>query len=47
MVNEMISAIEVGLTGEFYSKKIEQVIHNEPKQYFVSAYVSIIFGRRK
>jgi hypothetical protein len=45
--NEMISAIEVGLTGEFYSKKIEQVIHNEPKQYFVSAYVSIIFGRRK
>ena len=45
--NEMISAIEVGMTGEFYSKKIPQMVYNKQKQYFISAYVSIIFGRRK
>ncbi len=45
--NEMVSAIEVGLTGEFYSKKIPQMIYIEQKQYFLSAYVAILFGRRK
>ncbi len=45
--NEMVSAIEVGLSGEFYSKKIPQMIYIEQKQYFLSAYVSILFGRRK
>ncbi|MEP6713242.1 MAG: hypothetical protein ABJA37_12530 [Ferruginibacter sp.] len=45
--NEMISAIEVGLNAEFYSKKIPQVIYNKQHRFFFSAYVSIIFGRRK
>ncbi len=45
--NEMISALEVGLYGEFYSKKIPQMIYNKQKQFFFSAYVSIIFGKRK
>ena len=45
--NEMINALEVGLTAEFYSKKIPQIIYNKQHQFFFSAYVAIIFGRRK
>lgn len=45
--NEMVSAIEVGVTAEFYSKKIPQMIYNEPKQFFFSAYMALVFGRRK
>ena len=45
--NEMVSAIEVGLSGEFYTKKIPQMIYVKQKQFFFSAYVSIMFGRRK
>ena len=45
--NEMINAIEVGLCGEFYSKKIPQMLYNKQKQFFFSAYFSLIFGKRK
>jgi hypothetical protein len=43
----MISALEVGITGEFYSKKVPQMIYIEQKQFFLSAYVTLMFGRRK
>ncbi len=45
--NEVVSAIEVGLTGEFYSKKIPQMVYQKQKQFFFSAYVALIFGKRK
>jgi hypothetical protein len=45
--NEMISAIEVGITGEYYTKKIPQMIYNEQKQFFFGAYFSLLFGKRK
>ena len=45
--NEMVSAIEVGLIGEFYSKKIPQMIYQKQRQFFFSAYVAVVFGRRK
>ena len=45
--NEIISAIEVGVTGEFYSKKVPILLQNPQKQFFFSGYVSILFGRRK
>ena len=45
--NEMINAIEVGVCGEFYSKKIPQMLYNKQKQFFFSAYFSVIFGKRK
>lgn len=45
--NEMLSAIEVGVTAEFYTKKIQQIINIKQQQFFFSAYVSIMFGRRK
>lgn len=45
--NEMINAIEVGVCAEFYSKKIPQMLYNKQKQFFFSAYFSLVFGKRK
>lgn len=45
--NEMIKAIEVGMCAEFYSKKIPQLLYNKQKQFFFTAYVSVLFGKRK
>ncbi|MEO9022881.1 MAG: hypothetical protein ABI237_10715 [Ginsengibacter sp.] len=45
--NEVISAIEVGLTAEYYSKKIPQMVYNPEKQFFFGGYVAILFGKRK
>jgi len=45
--NDLVSALEVGLTGEFYTKKIPQMLYNKQKQFFFSAYFSVEFGRRK
>jgi hypothetical protein len=45
--NEIISAIEVGITGEYYSKKIPQLAYNKEKEFFFGGYVAIIFGKRK
>lgn len=45
--NEVVSALEVGLTAEFYSKKIMQLVYTKERNLFVNAYVAIVFGRRK
>jgi hypothetical protein len=45
--NEIVSAVEVGLVAEFYSKKIPQMIFNKQQQFFFSAYVAVMFGQRK
>jgi hypothetical protein len=46
-LNELVSALEVGVTAEFYAKKIPQMLYQKEKQLFLSAYVSLLFGRRK
>jgi hypothetical protein len=43
----MINALEVGLTAEAYSKEIPQMIFQKPRRYFVTAYVAIVFGKRR
>ena len=45
--NEIVSAIEVGISGEFYSKKIPIMVRTAPRQFFFTGFVAIIFGRRK
>ncbi|HMJ46475.1 MAG TPA: hypothetical protein VK498_04055 [Ferruginibacter sp.] len=45
--NEMVNAIETGITIEYYSKKVPQMIYQKNKQFFFSAYFAIMFGRRK
>jgi hypothetical protein len=46
-LNQTITAIEVGLTGEFYFSKIPLLLYTPQKQFFFNAYVSILFGSRK
>jgi hypothetical protein len=45
--NEVISAIEVGVTGDYYTKKVPLLASNPQKQFFFSGYVSILFSKRK
>ncbi len=45
--NEMITGIEVGVTAEYYTKKIPQMVYNKQKQFFFGAYFSLLFGKRK
>jgi hypothetical protein len=45
--NETISALEIGVTGEYYSKNIPLVVGIKPKKFFLSGYVAIMFGRRR
>ena len=45
--NETVSALEVGLITEYYSKAIPQMVFSKENKFFFSAYVSIVFGKRK
>jgi hypothetical protein len=45
--NELISAVEVGLTAEFYSRKVQQMAQIDGKNLFFGAYVALLFGKRK
>ncbi len=45
--NEVITAIEVGVTAEYYTKAIPQVAYSKYEQLFLNAYVTIMFGKRK
>ena len=46
-LNQTVTAIEVGLTGEYYFSKIPQVLLVPQKSFFFNAYVQIMFGSRK
>ncbi len=45
--NQNITAIEAGITGEFYFKKMPLMYPVPEKQFFFNAYISIMFGSRK
>jgi hypothetical protein len=45
--NEVVTALEVGVMAEFYGKKIPQMVYEKQRNLFLSAYISIMFGRRK
>jgi len=45
--NETVTAIEVGVNVEAYSKKMPIILKNKQKQLFFNAYAAIDFGRRK
>lgn len=45
--NELVSGIEIGVSGEFYSSKIPIVIKQKENQFFFQGYIAILFGRRK
>jgi hypothetical protein len=45
--NEVVSAIEVGISAEYYSKKVAQMAFTKNKNFFFSAYITLIAGKRK
>lgn len=45
--NEVVSALEVGLTGEYYFSKIPQLVFSKQRNLFVNVYVALVFGRRR
>jgi hypothetical protein len=46
-LNQTVSALEVGVTEEFYTSKIPFVYLVPQHQFFFNAYVAILFGSRK
>jgi len=45
--NEVLSAIEVGVNFEYYSKKMPIMVFEDPHHGFFNAYIAIEFGKRK
>jgi len=45
--NELVSAMEVGLNVEFYTKTMPVMLLQQQKQLFFNAYAAIEFGKRK
>ena len=45
--NDLVAAIEVGVTAEYYTKKIPQMLDNKENSFFFGAYIAVLFGKRK
>ncbi|MDE3235883.1 MAG: hypothetical protein KGO81_08015 [Bacteroidota bacterium] len=45
--NEILSALEVGLNAEYYTKDMPIMVNSDPKKFFLNAYIAIVFGKRK
>lgn len=45
--NEVVSALEVGITGEYYFSKIPQLVYLKQRNFFLNVYVALVFGRRR
>lgn len=45
--NESVSALEIGVTTEYYFSKIPIMLFRKDKNLFLHVYVAILFGRRK
>jgi hypothetical protein len=45
--NESMQAIEIGISADFYSKKVQLVALNDPKQLFIQGHIALVFGRRR
>ena len=45
--NELLSALEIGISGEFYTQEMPIMVNAEQKRFFYNAYIAIEFGSRK
>ncbi len=45
--NELLSALEVGISGEFYTQSMPIMVNSPEKKFFYNAYIAIEFGSRK
>jgi len=44
--NEVVSALEVGVNAEYYTKDVAIMVSNDPKKFFFNAYIALQFGKR-
>ncbi len=45
--NDIVSALEIGISGEYYFQKISQMVLLKEKKFFLNGYITLIFGSRK
>ncbi len=45
--NEMVSALEIGMSVEAYASKIPILLYQKEPQLFFQGYIAIVFGKRK
>ena len=45
--NEVVSAVEVGVSAEYYSGDVPIMLYQKDKQFFYQGHIAMIFGRRK
>lgn len=45
--NEVLSALEVGVNAEYYSKAMPILLLNKENKFFFNAYIALVFGKRK
>ena len=45
--NEMVQALEIGMSIEGFGSKIPIMLYNDPKQLFFQGHIAFAFGRRK
>jgi hypothetical protein len=45
--NEVLSAIEIGVNAEYYTKSVPILLLNKEQKFFFNAYISLVFGKRK
>ena len=45
--NDLVSALEVGLNAEYYTKEMPIMVNSDAKKFFYNAYVAIEFGSRR
>ncbi|HEY2726558.1 MAG TPA: hypothetical protein VGI61_05265, partial [Parafilimonas sp.] len=45
--NELLSALEVGISGEYYTQNMPIMVNAPDKKFFYNAYIAVEFGSRK
>jgi len=45
--NRVLSAVEVGVNAEYYTKDIQIMVYEAPEKFYFSGYLAFVFGSRK
>ena len=45
--NEIVKGVQIGVTGEAYSKEIPLLVGSKPERFFYNINFALLFGRRK
>ena len=45
--NEVVSAIDIGISAEFYSSKIPIMLYQKEKSFYYQGHIAVMFGHRK